>query len=395
MRIAPVPLNILLQGMNDPASHIDWILMQGRLMDLQGLADGLGERMRENGVPLMRLRLGLRTTHPLTAALSVFWEADSAPLDQLATPHGLETSAEYVGSPMQQIAQSRRPFRRHLTDLNPRDHVTLHDLRSRGATDYYGLPMTFSQGNSGIVIFTSDGPGGFSDADIAGFDAITSVITPVVDTYSQHHLATAIATSYLGQRTGRRVLDGQITRGDIETVEAAILISDIRGWTRINATRPPAEALDLANRYFEVISDAVDCHQGEILKFLGDGVLALFPSDGSTEGRASACQNAVAAAKTAHRIAVQSELQATFGIGIHFGEVLYGNIGARARIDFTVLGQAVNIAARIEALTSTLGQSVLVSQAVADTGTLHTTHISTELLKGLTDPMPIFAPANN
>ena len=140
MRIVSRPGNGHIKDMFDPAPHIDWILRGGRMLDMQGLTDALGPRLRAAGVPLMRLRLGLRTTHPLMAALSVFWEADSAPLKEVATPHGLETRTDYVGSPMERIATTRRPFRRHLTDLGPQDHVTLHDLHARGATDYYGLP---------------------------------------------------------------------------------------------------------------------------------------------------------------------------------------------------------------------------------------------------------------
>ena len=381
--------------MFDPKPHIDWILADGRMLDLQGLTDALGARMRADGFPIMRLRLGLRTTHPLMAALSVFWEADSAPLQELATPHGLETSAEYIGSPMERIATSRRPFRQRLTDLGPEQHVTLHNLAARGATDYYGLPMTFSTGGKGIVIYASDGTDGFSDADLAALQSITAVLTPVMDTYGQQLLARAIATSYLGSRTGQRVLDGQITRGDIQPIEAAILFSDIRGWTALNTSRPASETLDIANRYFEVISDAVDNNDGEILKFMGDGVLALFPSDGTEAGRQHACRQAIAAAHAAHGIAALADLPISFGIGIHYGSVLYGNVGARERIDFTILGQAVNTAARVEACCGRLSEKILVSQVVADQTGGHMRHVATEVLKGLDAPMGLFAPANS
>ncbi|WP_299617944.1 adenylate/guanylate cyclase domain-containing protein [uncultured Tateyamaria sp.] len=382
--------------MDDHTPHIEWMLTQGRFQTMQGLVDGLGARLRAGGIPVMRMRLGIRTTHPLTAAFSVMWEADGNRIAPNLAQHGLETRSAYIGSPMAHISETRTPFRRKLTGpLNETDHLFLHEMQDRGATDYYGLPLEFSMGTGGILTLVSDGPDGFSADQITTIDQIASVLAPVVEPYERHHLATSIATSYLGARTGQRVLDGQITRGDIETIEAAILISDIRGWTRINATRPPSEALELANRYFEVISDAVDRNEGEILKFLGDGVLALFPSDGTAAGRDRACRNAMTAAQAAHDIAAQSGLDAAFGIGIHFGEVLYGNIGARARIDFTVLGQAVNIAARIEALTATLGHAVLVSDTVAGTMVGQMTHVGTEPLKGLEAPMPVYSPAKS
>ncbi|MFL4468862.1 adenylate/guanylate cyclase domain-containing protein [Tateyamaria armeniaca] len=384
--------------MHDAVPLIHWILTDGRMHGLKALTDGLGPRLRDAGVPLMRLRMGMRTTHPLIAAVSYIWDphgTDSENPDQLRTGHGMETRTTYVGSPMEIISNTQAPYRRRLDDsLGPDDHLVLHELRERGASDWYGRPMAFATGSFGMVIFVADGPG-FSDDDIALLDTLSDVLAPVVEAHRHDHLATAIATSYLGPRTGRRVLEGQITRGDIETIEAAILFSDIRGWTALNATRPAGEALEIANRYFEVISDAVDSHDGEILKFMGDGVLALFPSDGSEDGRQNACRQAIAAAHAAKGIAALAELPVAFGIGIHFGSVLYGNVGARARIDFTVLGQAVNTAARVEACCTRLNEDVLVSQTLADQSGLNMRHVSTEPLKGLVEPMALFAPANS
>lgn len=286
--------------MHDVASLIHWILTEGRMKGLKDLTDGLGARIREVGVPLMRLRMGMRTTHPLIAAVSFIWDPsgeDANDQAQLSTDHGMESRSTYIGSPMEIIAMSQAPYRRRLDDtLGPDDHLILHELKDRGASDWYGRTMPFATGSFGIIIFVADGPRGFVAEDIALIDTLSEVLAPIVEAHAQNHLATAIATSYLGQRTGLRVLDGQITRGDIETTEAAILFSDIRGWTALNAVKPPEAVLDIANRYFEVMSDAIDNNNGEILKFLGDGVLALFPSDGSNSGQIAACRQAISAA---------------------------------------------------------------------------------------------------
>jgi len=202
--------------------------------------------------------------------------------------------------------------------------------------------MTFSTGAKGIIIFAADGAHGFSDAQIAGLDAITAVLTPVMDTYGQQHLARAIA-----------------------------------------------------NRCFEVMSDAVDSNGGEILKFMGDGVLALFPGDGSQVGRLRACRQAIAAAQASHGFASQAKLPVHFGIGIHYGEVLYGNVGARTRIDFTVLGQSVNIASRVESFCDRLKHSVLVSDAVAQAAAMPTLHVATEQPKGTDTPMALHSAASS
>ncbi|WP_299649567.1 adenylate/guanylate cyclase domain-containing protein [uncultured Tateyamaria sp.] len=379
--------------MQDTDAHIAWILSTGRMLGLQALVDGLGPRLRDGGMDLMRFRLGMRTTHPLTTALSFVWENEGGPIVQVAAPHGLESRSAYVGSPMEHVATTRTPYRRNLTGpLTDTDHTILHELKERGATDYYGVPLDFVAASSGIMMVVSDGANGFSDDDIALLTTLSQVLSPVAEAHGNFHLATAIATSYLGPNTGQRVLDGQITRGDIETTQAAILFSDIRGWTALNAAEPPERVLEIANGYFEVMSDAVDNNGGEILKFMGDGILALFPSDGSDAGKVQACRQALSAAHAALGIARLADLPVPFGTGIHYGELLYGNVGARERIDFTVLGQSVNIAARVEAFCGRLDEPILLSDHAARLTGMPTRHVTTEVLKGLDMPMPLHAP---
>lgn len=364
---------------------------------LQALVDGLGPRLRDAGLPLMRLRLGMRTTHPLVAAVSFVWEQGPPATTEVpeATAHGLEARSSFIGSPMQQISDSEGPFRRKLSqDLTQDDHIVLHELKAAGATDYYGRPLHFASGSFGIILFVANGPKGFTDADIALLDTLSDVLSPIAECHRHEYLATAIAKSYLGARTGQRVLNGQITRGNIETIDAAILFSDIRGWTALNASSDPADVLEVANSFFEVMSDAVDQNDGEILKFMGDGVLAIFPSDGTPADQQRACRQAISAARASQDIAAAAALPVPFGVGIHYGAVLYGNVGARERLDFTVMGQSVNIAARVEACCARLQHSVLVSKAVATMADLAMQHVSTENLKGLTDPMELFAPSN-
>ncbi|MEX0367302.1 MAG: adenylate/guanylate cyclase domain-containing protein [Ruegeria sp.] len=383
--------------MHDATPFIDWILNTARLQGLQTLTDELGPRLRAAGIPLMRLRIGMRTTHPLIAAVSYIWDPDGDDAEdkaQLRAPHGIEMRSTYIGSPMEIISTEQAPYRRRLDDtLGPEDHLILHELKARGASDWYGRPMRFATGSFGIIIFVADGPG-FSADDMVLMDRLADVLAPVVEARRHDHLATAIATSYLGPRTGQRVLDGQITRGDIETTEAAILFSDIRGWTALNATQSPDTVLDVANRYFEVMSDAIDNNSGEILKFMGDGVLAFFPSDGTDSGKIAACRQAISAAHAALGIAALGDLPVPFGTGIHYGALLYGNVGARERIDFTVLGQSVNIASRVEAFCSRLDRTVLVSEDVARVVDLPLEHVATETLKGLDQPMSLYSPLN-
>ena len=365
---------------------IDWLFDEGRFLpDPNELVRQLGDRLSACGAPVWRLRFSMRTLHPLLAAKSSVWERDCESTQRLESTHGLEGRSGYIGSPLEIIGRTRAPFRRQLADaLNDTDHNVLHELKARGGTDYYGVPMRFSDDASASLVFATDAVGGFSDRDIERFTQIASMLAPIAEVFSARNASLAVAEAYLGPRTGRRVLAGQITRGHIETINAAILVSDIRDWTGLNNRVGPGNALALANSYFELIAEAVEAHGGEILKFIGDGVLAVFPTDGGTPNAGTACQEALAAACQALQVAAEPDraLNLSFGIGIHFGEVLYGNIGSKTRIDFTVLGQAVNTAARIEGLCGRLGEPILFSQDFADRLATPTKQVAEETLKG-------------
>ena len=370
----------------EPGPIIDWLLDEGRLLaDVDEVVRQLGQRMLASGAPLWRLRLSMRTLHPLLTAFTSVWERDRDSTRFIETPHGLEGRSSYIGSPLEIISRTRTAFRRRLTEaLSETDHNVLHDLKARGGTDYLGLPMRFSDGAVATLVFATDVAGGFSDPDIEGFTRIASVLAPIAEVFGSKRVSLAVAEAYLGPRTGQRVLDGQITRGHIEKIDAAILVSDIRDWTGLNNRMTAERALALANRYFELVAEAVEANGGEILKFIGDGVLAVFPSDDDTADAAAVCDGALASARKALQSARDSEprLDLRFGMGMHFGQVLYGNIGSKTRIDFTVLGQAVNIAARIEGLCSKFDSPILFSQDFADRLTEPARLVAAEVLKG-------------
>lgn len=376
----------------DHGRFIEWLLTTGRRRaDLNDLMRDLGPELVASGAPVWRVRLAMRTVHPLIAAQSAVWERDSGALPPQQSTHGLEQRPAYQGSPLAQISETGEPFRCDLTALTPDAHLSLREMRDRGATDYYGLPLRFSGDGGANLVFVTDCDGGFDAKDIAAFEMVAEALAPLVEIWRLRGLAAAVAETYLGPRTGRRVLGGQITRGDIETMQAAILISDIRGWTALNAQHGPAQTIALANRYFEIMAAAVETHGGEILKLLGDGILAIFPAD---HGGAAACRHALAAARDAVGSAAVAEpaIGADFGIGLHFGEVAYGNVGSADRLDFTVLGQAVNIAARIEPLCATYGEPILFSAAVSARLEHHGTSVARVALKGLDAPQEIFRP---
>ncbi len=369
----------------DTDQIVEWILGEGRFSaDQDSLIRQLGCRMLTSGAPLWRLRLAMRTLHPLVAAVASTWERESKPQSQIESPHGLEGRSFYMGSPFEIIRRTRAPFRKRLTaELSNADHVSLYELKKRGCTDYFGLPLKFLDKEVAILVFATDFVDGFADIDLEHFNKIASVLTPVVEVLNLKRISSAVAEAYLGARTGQRVLAGQITRGHIEKINAAILVSDIRDWTGLNNRIGSEAALALANRYFETIAGAVEANKGEILKFIGDGVLAIFPAGDSLDST-EVCQNALTAGQQALRTARETDppLDLRFGTGMHVGEVLYGNIGSLTRIDFTVLGQAVNTAARIEGLCSKFDKQILFSQEFANLLKVPTERVAKETLKG-------------
>ncbi|MEM7546252.1 MAG: adenylate/guanylate cyclase domain-containing protein [Pseudomonadota bacterium] len=370
---------------------IDWLLEEGRLHDdFDDMVQALGIRLADAGAPICRLRIGMRTLHPLVTAVSSVWLRGHEEPQILYAAHGMEQRSGYFGSPLEVISRTLQPYRMRLGGDLPDDaHDVLHELKASGITDYYGFLMQFTGEKGAILVANSDAPEGFSDSDIAKLEKLARPLAPVVEVYSQKLVTSAIAEAYLGTRTSKLVMDGQITRGDIQAIDAAILVSDLRDWTGLNTRLKPEDAVATVNRYFELVSEAVEAEGGEVLKFIGDGILAIFPGD--QDGGKTACNRALSAACAAQE--AQTEAGLSFGIGLHSGEVLYGNVGSKTRIDFTVLGQAVNVAARIEGLCARLDIPILFSGDFADRLDRPSRLVGTEILKGHAEPFAIYTTA--
>jgi len=253
------------------------------------------------------------------------------------------------------------------------DFPVLYDLRDEGVTDYVVSPLHFTDGEFHSASWATRQPGGFSEADIALIDSIVAPLTRVAEIRAYFREAGNLLTTYVGKNAGERVLAGRIRRGDTEDIHAAIWLSDMRGFTRLADRLPPQTLVDLLNRYFDCQVPAIVEQGGEVLKFMGDGLLAIFPT-----GRdADAGQTCAAALRAAYQARAQvAALHATggeggegaavrFGLALHLGDVLYGNIGSGNRLDFTCIGPAVNLAARLEKLAGRLGRTILASQEFA------------------------------
>jgi adenylate cyclase len=356
----------------DPAPLIDWLLDEGRFLKHPKLLIAeLGNRLKAQGVPLMRMRISMRTLHPQVVGRAYTWWRGKDEVETYSPPHSIIQSSDYLGSPIESVQKNGKPFRCRLElEAALPLHGSLQTLREAGATDYVALPMRFNHDDvASPWILTTDAPGGFSDQDLIHFNRIIRVLTPVLEVLALQMTTRSLLDTYLGPRTGRKVFNGQIKRGDGELIEAAIWYSDMRDSTAITEALNHKQLLQLLNDYFEVICDAVTAQGGEVLRFIGDAMLVVFPTEGQRTLK-QACKAALAAAQAActRMQEVNAELETQglpairYGLGLDVGEVIYGNVGARERLDFTVMGSAVNRAARIENLTKEAGCPMLVSE---------------------------------
>jgi adenylate cyclase len=352
----------------------------------------LNQRLLAAGIPLARVAVFVRTLHPNVAGRAFFWRAekpDEAEVD-IARYDWIE-SEQHLTSPIHHITSTGQAIRRRLADPDCRmDFPVLADLRAEGMTDYFASPLPSLTGERLLASYTTRQPGGFSDGQMAALTRLLPPVARIAEVMAWRRKAQNILETYLGRQAGEKVLSGQIRRGDGEDTHAVIWFCDLRDSTPLADSMSRGDFLRLLNEFFECVLAPVLEREGEILRFIGDAALAIFPV-GVDEGEA--CRRALEAAREALRRmeALNSirKRRLRFGIALHLGDVLYGNIGTPTRLEFTVIGAAANEAARIESLCKVLEVPLLVSAAVAR-------HLSgcrslgPHSLRGIAEPMELF-----
>lgn len=376
-----------------PEDAVAWLDGGGRFAQTTSeLLDGISKALVQAGAPLIRTRFSFQTLHPLIRLITVKWWLGRGATHEIGAAHGLEAKPKFVGSPLEAVFTQNRVFRRKLEQLDPAsDHRILFDIRDQGGTDYLAAPIRFAGPEKGMFAIVSDAPEGFTDAQIAGFEKLCERIAPVLEALIQRHIAETLLETYIGRRSGKQVLRGLVKRGDAEQITAAFWYSDFRDFTRLTETRPIIEVLDTVNRYFEIAWEAAKPRGGEVINLIGDALLMIFPVSGETSPD-DACRAALETARAALKKAADDS-RLRFGVGLHFGEAIYGNIGAPDRLDFTVMGAAVNRAARLESLTKEIGEPILASAAFMEHIDEAACAYGRHAVKGLAEPMEIFAPA--
>ena len=266
--------------------------------------------------------------------------------------------------------------------------------------DYIIQPLDFTDGQIHAASFSTKQDGGFTDAELVAIRRIRPALSRLAEVMAHRRVAKNLLDAYLGHQSGEKVLAGKIKRGDGEDIHAVIWFSDLRGSTPLADSMSRSDFLALLNVYFDCMAGAVLDGGGEVLRYIGDAVLAIFPVHPETATYSKTCNQAAEAAREAVarmakvnvERAAAGEPELGFGIGLHLGDVLYGNIGTPNRIEFSVIGAAANEAARIEAMTKVLAVNVLVSEDVARHLDGEWQSLGKHALRGVGDKIELFVP---
>src|SRR5499433_3932263 len=364
-----------------------WAVRQGLLgATAEALFDGYCRRLVDAGVPLWRGYAAMRTLHPQWGGYGYSWRREFVGIEpqqfgRAYGPNWLQSPFAYLPRQAQTGAGEGNPWlhlRRRLSGSAAQlDFPVLEELAAEGGSDYlaeivrFGAEGDLSHGTGIAYSFATDRPRGFRDDDLALLRAVLPALSLAMMTHAGHTIAASLLAAYLGEDAGRRVHSGAIERGSVESIRAVLWYADMRGFTAVADSMPGPEVIAMLDEVFEALAAPLRPCGGQVLKFIGDGMLAIFPFDNATRERT--CRRALDAAAKA--VCAVDRLNAArrqaskptiaVDLALHLGEVQYGNIGAVDRLDFTVIGPAVNEVARIEALCEPLGRQVLVSAELA------------------------------
>jgi adenylate cyclase len=359
------------------AEVIDWIVQAGlRGVDESALLQGVCDALVERGLPLMRVMVGAGLLHPTIDSRVHLWRRGDRVAGEDFTRDAIDTE-EWDNSPFRYLVEGNgTSMRRHLDgDYQVGEFPLLDQLKASGATDYFamvsrhpGQSMTYKVGHS-VSSWSMDRPGGYSETELAALERVAQAFALSYQARSMHGTIRTLMETYLGRGAADRVLNGNIVRGQADTIDTVIWYSDLVQFTRIADEIEREHLLGLLNDYAAQIVESIEEHDGEVLKFVGDGILAIFPDD----GRGKAPSNALDAALMAEaRVSALNESRrgkgqrtTDFYLSLHVGNLLFGNFGSSKRLDFTVLGPAVNEASRIGGMCRSLEQRVIVSSAFA------------------------------
>jgi len=377
---------------------LDWLVHETRTERfLDRILVEMCRRIANSGIPLTRASMHFRLLHPQWMGARMVWRTglDEAEIDTF--DFGIETTPQYLKSPAHDIYCGTDEIRSKLTDTGSGKQYPLYDdLRKDGLIEYLAWPLEHTFGKRHVVTFATDAKSGFGEEHVSFLKDLVPILSLVTEIRAKNILSRTMLETYVGPHASEQILAGATRRGSGTTVSAAIMICDIRDFTALSDLWPRDEVIGLLNTYFDAMCEPIEARGGEILKFMGDGLLAVFPLSNP-----DACGNLLAAIREGraamdafNSINEERGLPVLrYGVGVHVGDIMYGNIGSRKRLDFTAIGPAVNVASRLESLTKKVKRPVLISGAFAATAgtSAEFEDLGPFPLRGLGQPVDVLA----
>ena len=380
-------------------SVYDWLLDEAwRLPDLTSILDGLCQRIEADGLPLLRTGMTVGTLHPqISGYYVVKWRGKDA--TEQNGPHGMQDMSMFQQSPQRAVYEEGVSVRFALDDPNNMPAYPIaEEIAEAGGTDYLAMPLEFSGGERTAMSFGTDRPGGFSSAETLELYRVVSITSRLLEVKALRRTTANLLDTYIGHIAGQRVLDGEVQRGHGQTIPAVLWYCDLRQSTVLSDSTARDEMIETLNDFFQCLADAVEEAGGEILKFIGDAMLAIFPLSRQANVANDECEVALAAAEQAicnvaelnKKRAEAGKPPLSHGIALHVGDVMFGNIGAEKRLDFTVIGPAVNTVERLEKLSSELNRSFVFSNDFANHINREIEDLGNHTLRGIEEPVKVF-----
>lgn len=377
-----------------------WLMTSARkISDALELLDELCWRLVAAGVPVARMTFHLPTLHPQYYGTGCRWTLATGRTEETLVVHGTRDTAEYLDSPIRRVVEHGERIRRRLEGPDAvLDFPILAELKAQGITEYLAVPLELSTRRVAITVSTNR-KGGFSDETLSELAGLAPHLAPLLEIQIGRQITSNLLDAYLGRQIGQRVLAGDIVRGRGDTIRAIVWLCDLRGFTRLSDHLPGPRVIAILNAYFERVVNEIHERGGEVLKFMGDGLLAIFAvadaafAPGAAGRALDAAEAAIASVDgLVDDPVLGNEPVPRMCVSIHFGDVFFGNIGAVNRLDFTTIGPAVNLLARLDQLSKRLERRILVTDDFAQVCPHPLQSLGTHPLRGLSEPHEIFTP---
>ncbi|ACL62256.1 adenylate/guanylate cyclase [Methylobacterium nodulans ORS 2060] len=377
----------------------DWLLSEGaRLPESGDVLAGLALRLNDLGVPVDRATTAIDALHSEYTGVGRFWTREDGVSLRLF-PHGEASDQALARSPFAHIYATREWLLLDLAETPDDRFAIIPELKAGGYRHYLAVPLFFTNGTNNGVTFATRSPEGFTAESLAILRFIVPTLSAVMEMRGLNTRLDQVLRIYVGDGPHHAILSGSIRRGQVERIRSAILFADMRGYTQLTASLTPEASVELLNTYFDCLVPPIESEGGEVLKYMGDGLLAIFRETG--DGLGGAAQSALTAAQTALRRLDEANAAGRFpdriaaGIALHHGEAAYGNVGSGARLDFTVIGRDVNLASRLAKLNKVLNEPLLMSKPFVDFLWGDPEPLGCHPLDGFPEEIALYRPARN